>query len=774
MATPLFRFGAFRLDPQARELFENGRRIDLPLSTVDCLIHLIRHRDRPIGRDELAAAVWGRVDVSEVSLSHAIMRLRRALGDDGNAQRYIRTVPRLGYRWVLPLDDDGPAPAESATPPGEAGDAAAPQPEPVPHAPPRSVRRRPFVVAAVAAALALGASALWLARAPSPPDAAAPATNSALVLPVAIDAGEESAWLRLGLMDLLAMQLRRGGLATTPSETVVALLREHGAGSDALPAAWRVQSAARFAHAAWTLQLKATGAERTLEIETHADDALKAARAAADELLIKLGRTPPNDDLGDAALAAATLRQRVNAAVLSGQLDVARRVIEQAPPPLQASPEIALGRARVALFSGDYAACRAQAQQLLDRLPADAPADLRARTLNTLAAAAMRQGRLDVAEPEFAEAARLQDGTGPDVLAAAHMGLANVAAGRGQLERAAADYGRARTLYEIGNDPLGVATVDLNLAINAMQRVRPADALPMLRSVRERLERYAATEALGATEIVMVEAQLLLLDHDGALATSGHFADAAATAGNPRQRWQYTFARAAALAGAGRLDAADALLAGLRDGSDAQADALARALGDSLSALFALPRGVPARAAELAAAAMTPELEARNREQYAQAGLLRVRALQQAGQLDAAAAGIARLQAWNAAAPDAGPSVLLALAEAEQAAAAGDLDAALRRYAQAMADAAARAIPEEMVRVGLSYVRQLVAAHRLDEAVSVNGRIAPWADRDMRAAWSEALVYSALGREAAATAALERARRLAGERSVSDVVASRR
>ena len=102
MATPLIRFGAFRLDPQARELFENGERVDLPLSTIDCLIHLVRHRDRPVGRDELAAAVWGRVDVSEVSLSHAIVRLRRRLGDDGNAQRVIRTVPRLGYRWVMP------------------------------------------------------------------------------------------------------------------------------------------------------------------------------------------------------------------------------------------------------------------------------------------------------------------------------------------------------------------------------------------------------------------------------------------------------------------------------------------------------------------------------------------------------------------------------------------------------------------------------------------------------------------------------------------------
>ena len=46
MATTHYRFGPFLLDPQARELQREGRRIDLPLSTIDCLIHLIRNRDR--------------------------------------------------------------------------------------------------------------------------------------------------------------------------------------------------------------------------------------------------------------------------------------------------------------------------------------------------------------------------------------------------------------------------------------------------------------------------------------------------------------------------------------------------------------------------------------------------------------------------------------------------------------------------------------------------------------------------------------------------------
>ena len=84
-----------------------------------------------------------------------------------------------------------------------------------------------------------------------------------------------------------------------------------------------------------------------------------------------------------------------------------------------------------------------------------------------------------------------------------------------------------------------------------------------------------------------------------------------------------------------------------------------------------------------------------------------------------------------------------------------------------MARATARAVPEELVRVGAPYVRALIAAGRVDEAGSVHGRIAAWADRDLRAAWSAALVYHALGQAAAVDAALARARTLAGQRSVA-------
>src|ERR1700753_3436416 len=112
----VYAFGDFVLDPLTRELRRGNVAENLPVSTIDCLIYLVQHRNRSVGRDELASAVWGRVDVSEASLTQAIMRLRRVVGDAS----CIRTTPRLGYRWAFdptleqPLEQVSAAAAPSA------------------------------------------------------------------------------------------------------------------------------------------------------------------------------------------------------------------------------------------------------------------------------------------------------------------------------------------------------------------------------------------------------------------------------------------------------------------------------------------------------------------------------------------------------------------------------------------------------------------------------------------------------------------------------------
>ena len=132
--TALYRFDRFLLNPATRELLDDGVLVALPARAFDCLAWLIEHRDRAVGRDELIAAVWGRAEVSDALLSHTIVKIRRCLGDTGNQQRTVRTVPRFGYRWigaieVVPVEDAVPlAPAPASAPAPTRTPEAAPVP----------------------------------------------------------------------------------------------------------------------------------------------------------------------------------------------------------------------------------------------------------------------------------------------------------------------------------------------------------------------------------------------------------------------------------------------------------------------------------------------------------------------------------------------------------------------------------------------------------------------------------------------------------------------
>ena len=195
-----------------------------------------------------------------------------------------------------------------------------------------------------------------------------------------------------------------------------------------------------------------------------------------------------------------------------------------------------------------------------------------------------------------------------------------------------------------------------------------------------------------------------------------------------------------------------------------------RAQANALAADIALDRGDAAKAAELGLLALTPALESRMRETYASAWLTRVHALRRSGHLAQARSELARLRSWSDAAPQPFDHLRVVLGEADQAIAEDQSTLALGLYGDAMGLANARGIPDETVMVGAPYVQALIDAGWTDEAVSVNGRIAPWADRDVRAALTEARVYTALGKTLAADSSLRRARQRAGERQLSPIV----
>ena len=95
-----FSFDNCVLDLDRRELLRASSTVATAPKVFDVLAYLMEHRDRVVSRDDLVNAVWqGRI-VSESTFATHINAVRKAVGDDGQQQRVIRTVARKGFRFV--------------------------------------------------------------------------------------------------------------------------------------------------------------------------------------------------------------------------------------------------------------------------------------------------------------------------------------------------------------------------------------------------------------------------------------------------------------------------------------------------------------------------------------------------------------------------------------------------------------------------------------------------------------------------------------------------
>lgn len=95
-----YQFGDFTLDTDLFELSRAGTPVRAEPQVIELLALLVRHRDRMVTKEEILETVWrGRV-VSESALSSRIKLARQLLDDDGQEQRFIRTVHKKGFRFV--------------------------------------------------------------------------------------------------------------------------------------------------------------------------------------------------------------------------------------------------------------------------------------------------------------------------------------------------------------------------------------------------------------------------------------------------------------------------------------------------------------------------------------------------------------------------------------------------------------------------------------------------------------------------------------------------
>ena len=94
-----YEFGTFRLIPAERQLLRDHESITLPPKAFQALAILVQNHGHAVTKKQLIELLWPDSFVEESNLNHYISLVRKALTDGVDGQRYIETVPKLGYRF---------------------------------------------------------------------------------------------------------------------------------------------------------------------------------------------------------------------------------------------------------------------------------------------------------------------------------------------------------------------------------------------------------------------------------------------------------------------------------------------------------------------------------------------------------------------------------------------------------------------------------------------------------------------------------------------------
>ena len=130
----IYVFDEYELDTRLYELHRAGALVQLEPKVFDLLAYLVEHGDRIVPKHELLAHLWPSQFISDATFDHCVMAARRAVGDDGQRQRVIKTMRQRGYRFVATLGE----PANDMP-----GAASAPAPQTLPVSPEAASRDCP-------------------------------------------------------------------------------------------------------------------------------------------------------------------------------------------------------------------------------------------------------------------------------------------------------------------------------------------------------------------------------------------------------------------------------------------------------------------------------------------------------------------------------------------------------------------------------------------------------------------------------------------------------
>ena len=112
----IYSFGSFRFDTAQRTLECDGKPLSLSPKAWEVLNVLIAHRGRVVEKQKLIDEVWPGIFVEENNLAFNISVLRKVLGENAAAPRFIETVPKRGYRFIAPVEEESCDPALAGLP----------------------------------------------------------------------------------------------------------------------------------------------------------------------------------------------------------------------------------------------------------------------------------------------------------------------------------------------------------------------------------------------------------------------------------------------------------------------------------------------------------------------------------------------------------------------------------------------------------------------------------------------------------------------------------
>jgi DNA-binding winged helix-turn-helix (wHTH) protein/TolB-like protein/Flp pilus assembly protein TadD len=198
----LYEFGVFRLDPGERLLLREGEPVPLTPKTFDLLLVLVKEAGHLLEKEALMKAVWPDSFVEENNLADNISRLRKALNDGENGQRFIETVPKRGYRFVADVKETNGNTAAAT------GAVITPSPAELPSAPHIKITSPPISKKYLWIALAFGVLFVtFLGIAINDRFRSAPRAESLAVIPFSADS--ETEYLSDGISESLINNLSR-------------------------------------------------------------------------------------------------------------------------------------------------------------------------------------------------------------------------------------------------------------------------------------------------------------------------------------------------------------------------------------------------------------------------------------------------------------------------------------------------------------------------------------------------------------------------------------